>query len=54
VKSILNVIRPALSGLWLFPGYVLAGLVLCITIVGIPFGMVSLCAASRSGRPAIR
>lgn len=30
-----------LSGLWLAIGHVLTGLLLCITIVGIPFGVAS-------------
>jgi uncharacterized membrane protein YccF (DUF307 family) len=54
VKTILNVIWLVLSGFWLFFGYLLAGLLLCITIVGIPFGIVLLRSASRSGRLALR
>ena len=30
-----------LSGLWLAIGHVLTGLLLCITIIGIPFGIAS-------------
>ena len=54
MKTILNVIWLVLSGFWLFLGYLLAGALLCITIIGIPFGIVLLGAASRSGRRALR
>jgi uncharacterized membrane protein YccF (DUF307 family) len=36
-----NVIWFVLSGLWLAIGHVLTGLLLCITIIGIPFGIAS-------------
>jgi uncharacterized membrane protein YccF (DUF307 family) len=54
MKTILNVIWLILSGFWLFLGYLAAGIILCITIIGIPFGIVLLGSASRSGRPALR
>ncbi|MBB5938114.1 YccF domain-containing protein [Streptomyces zagrosensis] len=41
MKTILNIIWLFLSGFWLACAYVLAGLVLCITIIGIPFGIAS-------------
>ncbi|MFJ9827255.1 YccF domain-containing protein [Streptomyces sp. NPDC101160] len=41
MKTILNIIWLVLSGLWLSLGYMLAGLVLCITIIGIPFGIAA-------------
>jgi uncharacterized membrane protein YccF (DUF307 family) len=41
VKTILNIIWLVLSGFWLFLGYLAAGLVLCITIIGIPFGIAA-------------
>ncbi|TXS50576.1 YccF domain-containing protein [Streptomyces sp. uw30] len=41
MKTILNVIWLVLSGFWLFLGYVVAGLLLCITIIGIPFGIAA-------------
>ncbi|MFD4954575.1 YccF domain-containing protein [Streptomyces sp. NPDC058451] len=41
MKTILNVIWLVLSGFWLFLGYFLAGLLLCITIIGIPFGIAA-------------
>jgi uncharacterized membrane protein YccF (DUF307 family) len=41
VKTILNVIWLVLSGFWLFLAYLAAGVVLCITIIGIPFGIAA-------------
>lgn len=41
MKTILNVIWLLLSGFWLFLGYLAAGLLLCITIIGIPFGLAA-------------
>ena len=41
MKTILNVIWLVLSGFWLFLAYLAAGVLLCITIIGIPFGIVS-------------
>jgi uncharacterized membrane protein YccF (DUF307 family) len=41
VKTILNIIWLVLSGFWLFLGYMFAGVLLCITIIGIPFGIAS-------------
>ncbi|MDX6355053.1 MAG: hypothetical protein QOF98_1956 [Streptomyces sp.] len=41
MKTILNVIWLVLCGLWMFLGYVLAGVLLCITIIGIPFGIAA-------------
>ncbi|MFE6779501.1 YccF domain-containing protein [Streptomyces sp. NPDC057702] len=41
MKTILNVIWLVLSGFWLACAYVVAGLILCITIIGIPFGVAS-------------
>ncbi|GHF85046.1 YccF domain-containing protein [Streptomyces thermodiastaticus] len=49
MKTILNIIWLLLSGLWLFLGYLLAGVLLCITVIGIPFGI----AAFRIGRFAL-
>lgn len=54
MKTILNIIWLVLSGFWLFVGYLFAGVLLCITIIGIPFGIVLLGKASRSGRLALR
>lgn len=41
MKTILNIIWLVLSGFWLFLGYLAAGLILCITIIGIPFGLAA-------------
>ncbi|OII61795.1 hypothetical protein BJP40_30780 [Streptomyces sp. CC53] len=41
MKIILNIIWLVLSGFWLFLGYVAAGLLLCLTIIGIPFGLAA-------------
>jgi uncharacterized membrane protein YccF (DUF307 family) len=41
MKTILNVIWLVFGGFWLFLGYLLAGLVLIITIIGIPFGIAA-------------
>ena len=36
-----NIIWLVLGGIWLALGHVIAGLLLCITIIGIPFGVAS-------------
>ena len=41
MRTILNVIWLVLSGFWLFLGYMLAGIVLCVLIVTIPWGIAS-------------
>lgn len=41
MKAILNLIWLLLGGFWLFLGYMVAGLLLCITILGIPFGVAA-------------
>lgn len=41
MRTVLNVIWLVVSGLWLALGYFLAGLILCITIIGIPFGIAA-------------
>ena len=41
MRTLLNLIWLFLSGLWLALGYVLAGIVLSITIVGIPWAIAS-------------
>ncbi len=46
MKTILNVIWLVLSGFWLALGYVAAGIVCCILIVTIPFGIASFRIAS--------
>ena len=41
VKTLLNVIWLVLAGFWLALGYVAAGIVCCVLIVTIPFGIAS-------------
>jgi uncharacterized membrane protein YccF (DUF307 family) len=41
VNIILNLIWLVLSGLWLALGYVVAGVICCILIITIPFGLAS-------------
>ena len=41
MRTLLNVIWLVLSGFWLFLGYVLAGVVLCVLIITIPWGIAS-------------
>ncbi|MFF4952541.1 YccF domain-containing protein [Streptomyces chattanoogensis] len=41
MKLILNLVWLVLSGLWLAIGYVLAGIICCVLIVTIPFGIAS-------------
>ena len=40
-SAIVNIIWVVLAGLWLAIGYVIAGIVNCVTIIGIPFGLQS-------------
>jgi uncharacterized membrane protein YccF (DUF307 family) len=39
VRIILNLMWLILAGIWMAIGYVIAGLLMCITIIGIPFGV---------------
>ena len=41
MRTVLNVIWLVLCGIWLAIGYMLAGVVCCILIVTIPFGLAS-------------
>jgi uncharacterized membrane protein YccF (DUF307 family) len=41
VRTILNIIWLILSGFWLAVGYTLAGVLMCILIITIPFGIQS-------------
>ncbi|KGJ75414.1 membrane protein [Cryobacterium roopkundense] len=45
MKTLLNIIWLVLSGFWLFLGYMLAALIMCVLIVTIPWGI----AAARIG-----
>jgi uncharacterized membrane protein YccF (DUF307 family) len=49
VKLILNIIWLFLGGFWLFLAYLIAGVLLCVTVIGIPFGIASF----RIGRYAL-
>jgi uncharacterized membrane protein YccF (DUF307 family) len=42
LRTVANVLWLVLSGLWLAIGYWVAGLLLCLTIVGIPFGIQAI------------
>ncbi len=39
MRTVLNIIWLILAGVWLAIGYVIAGVIMCITIIGIPFGV---------------
>ena len=41
MRVLLNIIWLILAGIWMAIGYVIAGVLLCITIIGIPFGVQS-------------
>lgn len=41
MRLVLNVLWLVLSGFWLCVGYLVAGLLMCVTIVGIPFGIAA-------------
>jgi uncharacterized membrane protein YccF (DUF307 family) len=41
LKTVLNVLWLLLAGIWMAIAYVLAGALLCITLIGIPFGVQS-------------
>jgi uncharacterized membrane protein YccF (DUF307 family) len=58
VRIVLNVLWLVLSGLWLALGYVFVGVLLCILIITIPFGIAAFRLAAFSlwpfGRAVIR
>ena len=58
MKTIGNILWLVLAGLWLAIGYAVAGLLLCVTIIGIPFGIQALKLAGFSlwpfGREVVR
>jgi uncharacterized membrane protein YccF (DUF307 family) len=41
VRLVLNLLWLILSGIWFFIAYVLAGIVMCLLIITIPFGLAS-------------
>lgn len=49
MRLLLNLLWLVLSGFWMFVAYTIAGVLWCITIIGIPFGI----AAFRIGRFAL-
>jgi len=49
MRFVLNLLWLVLAGLWLFLAYVVVGVLWCITIIGIPFGVASF----RIGRFAL-
>ncbi|MGJ0118593.1 YccF domain-containing protein [Williamsia sp. MIQD14] len=58
MKTLLNIIWLVLCGFWLAVGYVLAGIVCCILIITIPFGIASFRVANYAlwpfGRTVVR
>jgi uncharacterized membrane protein YccF (DUF307 family) len=42
MKTVLNIIWLVLAGLWLAAGYLLAAILLAITVIGLPFAKQSL------------
>lgn len=46
MRTVLNVIWFVLSGLWLALGYAIAGVVMCLLIITIPFGIAAFRLAS--------
>jgi uncharacterized membrane protein YccF (DUF307 family) len=42
VRLLLNLLWLVLAGFWMFLGYVFVGVLWCITIIGIPFGIASI------------
>jgi len=49
MRTLLNIIWLVLCGFWLFLGYLLAGAILCVLIITIPWGIASF----RIGRYAL-
>lgn len=41
MRTIGNILWLVLGGFWLAVGYAIAGLILCVTVLGIPFGVQS-------------
>ncbi len=41
MRTIGNILWLVLAGFWLAVGYAIAGLILCVTLIGIPFGLQS-------------
>jgi len=41
MRLLLNLLWLVLSGLWMFLAYMIVGVLWCITVIGIPFGLAS-------------
>ena len=41
MRLVLNVLWLVLSGFWMFNAYIVGGVLWCITVIGIPFGVAS-------------
>ncbi|SFL14555.1 Inner membrane component domain-containing protein [Streptosporangium canum] len=41
MRTLLNVIWLVFAGIWLAIGYVVAGIICCVLVIAIPFGMLS-------------
>jgi len=41
MRLLLNILWLVISGFWMFLAYMLVGLLWCVTIIGIPFGIAS-------------
>ena len=54
LRAVLNIIWLVFGGLWLALGYVLAGIICCILIVTIPFGIASFRIAGYALWPFVR
>ncbi len=58
MRTLLNIVWLAFSGFWMALGYLLAGALLCVTIIGIPFGLASFRLANYAlwpfGREAVQ
>ena len=58
MRTLLNIIWLVLSGFWMALGYVIAGIICCILIVTIPFGIASFRIANYAlwpfGRTVVR
>jgi uncharacterized membrane protein YccF (DUF307 family) len=51
MRTIGNVLWLVLCGFWMAIGYVVTGALLCITIIGIPFGIQSIKMAGLAVQP---
>lgn len=41
MRLLLNLLWLVLGGVWLFVAYLVAGVIMCLTVIGIPFGVQS-------------